>query len=147
MPRRKKQPDPITEDVSGPTPDRDGGAPTAEPTPEGVSVEPQRQWVVGPHWFKGVSLGTGRDAPRVRLGRDNKFKQMAILFTEKPEAEVIEALHAEGWTWRGKERYWTKQLDPMHLATSQQDAERFFDQLADAMRTRRGLGDSPAIGD
>ncbi len=150
MPRRKKQPDPAASVVNDTTTDAAlaGNAAESTPTPaEANEAAPSRQWVQGPHWFKGVALGAERDAPRVRLGRDNKFKQMAILFTEKPEAEVIEALHADGWTWRGKERYWTRQLDPANPATGQQDAERFFDQLADAMRTRRGLTESPAIGD
>jgi hypothetical protein len=102
--------------------------------------------VEGPQWSEKVALGAERDAPVVDLGRDNKFKQMAIRFSEKPEPEVVQALRDGGWTFRGKEKYWTKQLDPDRPATSAREAENFFHEMAEGMRARRGLSDSPAVG-
>ncbi len=116
----------------------------SEPAPD-EGGEPRRQWAVGPQWFKSVSLGDERGAPKMDLGRDHKFKQLAIRFPDRPENQVLDALHADGWTWRGKEKYWTKQLDADRPAASQQNAETFFEELATEMRARRGLADSPAV--
>jgi hypothetical protein len=159
MPRKKKESPPSGEPSAETLPEAihgESGDPTPvtelnplaveSPEPASGGDEPaKRQWAVGPQWFKSASLGDERGAPKMDLGRDHKYKQLAIRFPERPEPEVIDALHEAGWTWRGKERYWTKQIDAEKPASSQQAAEEFFEKLADGMRARRGLGESPAV--
>ncbi|MBA4067189.1 MAG: hypothetical protein C0501_26485 [Isosphaera sp.] len=145
MPRKRKQPDPEVAQATDATPAEPAAAAEPPPDPD-AGEQPQRQWAEGPRWSETASLSAERYGPTMAVGRDHKYKQMAIRFTEKPEREVIDALHAGGWTWRGKEKFWTKQLDPGRPATSQRAAEDFFHDLAEGMRARRGLADSPAVG-
>ena len=66
----------------------------------------------------------------MRLGRDNRFQQMAIQFEAKPTEEVRQRLHQEGWRWRPAESIWTKQLEFERKAQGHLEAERLFDELA-----------------
>lgn len=153
MPRRKKRPDPTVEEVPAVTPggSEPAAAPStpASPNPSAAAdgaEEPPHQWAAGPQWARKVSLSAERGGPTADFGYDFKFKQSAIRFTEKPEPEVLEALGADGWRWRAKERYHTKQIDKANPRASREAAEEFFEQLIDGMRARRGLSDSPAVG-
>ena len=148
MPRKKKAaaPEVVTEssEVAVPPPAVEANEPPAPPPPEPV---PAKAWAAsGPHWFQAVSLSTDSGGPRIRLGRDNRFQQMAISFDEKPPADVIQQLRDDGWRWRGQEGYWTKQFNPEQCATGQLDAEQLFERLAVIEQRERGLCDVPTVG-
>jgi hypothetical protein len=89
----------------------------------------QKVWAPrGPHWFENELLSASNDGPRMRLGRDNRYRQMVIAFDESPCDEVLERLH-QGWTWRQAEGQWTKQLEIGHEQRGHQDAEKLFEEL------------------
>ena len=100
----------------------------------------QKVWAPrGPLWFQTIPLSSTNDGPRMRLGRDNRFNQMAIAFDEKPCEDSRKRLHNDGWKWRQAESQWTKQLEIDHRATGQQDAEKLFEALAKIERRERQL--------
>jgi hypothetical protein len=84
----------------------------------------------GPFWFQSSLLSQEPDGPKMRLGRDNRFQQMAIQFEAKPTEEVRQRLHQDGWRWRPAESIWTKQLEFDRKAQGHLEAERLFDELA-----------------
>lgn len=126
--------------------------PKAEPLPASLATshapeipaEATKTWAPsGPRWSRTERLSNERDGPKMRLGRDNRFNQMAIAFDVKPAEEIRERLHDAGWKWRQAESQWTKQLDDENRATSHQDAERFFDELLRLERKDRNVSETP----
>ena len=109
----------------------------------GESV-PAKTWVNGPLWSQTVNLSGANDGPRMRLGRDHRFQQMAIAFDVKPAAEVIQRLHDDGWKWRGAESQWTKQWDAEQRSASQLEAKAFFENLVTLERRERGANNGPS---
>jgi hypothetical protein len=85
-----------------------------------------------------IALGEGNDALKVRLYRNRRMNQVAIQFDEKPEEPYRQRLRDEGYTWRGAEGVWTKQLGE-ERASGQLAAERLVEELASAIRQDRGL--------
>lgn len=137
MPPKKNPKPEIVPEPKAATPE-----PIATPeTPATESNAPKTWAASGPLWYRTVSLSERNDGPRMRLGRDNKFLQMAIHFDEKPTDETRTKLRAEGFKFRGAEGVWTRQLDPDRKATGQQDAEKLFDELAKIERRDRQIGE------
>ena len=99
--------------------------------------------------MKSVNLGPDRDSPRLRLLRNYRFNQMQIRSDEELPAKYHEPLKAEGWTERPDEGIWTKQLprrsnnengeEPQPAWPTVLDAERLFQDIADAIRADKGL--------
>lgn len=154
MPPRKKV---RSEAVAGATAETPPAPPTEPSAPAAATAEahepppaaspdgprPAKAWAPkGPLWFQSVGLSNEADGPRMRLGRDNRFQQMAIAFDEKPTAEARRRLHADGWKWRPAEGQWTKQLEIDRRARGQQDAEKLFDELTRIERQDRHLSET-----
>jgi hypothetical protein len=85
-----------------------------------------------------IALGEGNDAPKMRLYRNRRMNQVAIQFDEKPEEPYRQRLRDEGYTWRGAEGVWTKQLGEQR-ASGQLAAERLVEELANTIRQDKGL--------
>lgn len=117
-------------------------SPETPPAANPDEVVPAKTWAPkGPTWFQTVILSDRNEGPRMRLGRDNQYQQMAIAFDEKPAEEIRHRLQGDGWKWRGAESRWTKQLDPDRRATGQQDAEKLFDELVRIERRERHVSE------
>lgn len=91
-----------------------------------------------PFGATSVALSDSNDGPRIRLYRNQKFQQMAIQFDEKPDEPVRQKLREHGWTWRGAEGAWTKQLGERPAQTHRM-AEELFESIANDMRQAKGL--------
>jgi hypothetical protein len=91
-----------------------------------------------PFGATSVALTDNNDGPKVRLYRSQKFQQMAIQFDEKPDESIRQKLREDGWTWRGAEGVWTKQLGERPGQMHRQ-AEEFFQTIANELRQARGL--------
>lgn len=123
---------------------------TAEGQPE-QQGEPRKPFVnrlPDPHGRHMIDIGEGR---KMRLFLDRKYRQNAIQFTApegenpKPAPEDIEFLKDHGFRWRNEERVWTKQLardtdaNRYARADSDKEAEDDFVELANRIRTRKGM--------
>lgn len=91
-----------------------------------------------PFGATSVALSDSKDGPKIRLYRSHKFQQMAIQFDEKPDEAVRQKLREDGWTWRGAEGVWTKQLGERPGETHSK-AEEFFENIANDIRQAKGL--------
>jgi hypothetical protein len=108
--------------------------------------EKPKQYQPDPHLIERISLGDGPDAPQMRLYRNNRMQQMAIVFDEKPEPEQIAKLRENGFRWRNDDGAWTKQIDRDAKWKTQVDAERIFRDIGNAIRQEQGLGPVAALG-
>ena len=84
-----------------------------------------------------VALTDSNNGPKIRLYRSQKFHQMAITFDEKPDEHIRQRLRDYGWTWRGAENAWTKQLDERPSETHRK-AEELFESIANEIRQANG---------
>jgi hypothetical protein len=111
-----------------------------EPPVTTLAEMPPKTWAVsGPHWETTINLSTQNDGPKMRLGRNNKYRQMVISFDEAPCGEVLDRLHEAAWKHRPVEGVWTLQLELGHEARGHQDAAKFFNELVALERKARGL--------
>lgn len=100
----------------------------------------QKKWAYnGPTLNITAPMSNERGGPVMRFGRDYKFHQLVIKFDIKPLApeddpegknKYIETLRREGYQWRGKEGYWTKQLSYEREHSEHVAGEEFFFDLA-----------------
>jgi hypothetical protein len=114
------------------------------------AVEPEsRLPLPDPRELMRTKLGAAADSPRIALLRSHQFNQMQIR-ADEPLPEKHQAMLREaGWTDRTEtEGIWTKQLPkgiddagkPREKWRETADAERLFKQIANDIRTERGLG-------
>jgi hypothetical protein len=54
----------------------------ANETPTAIVIPWKAKIPIGPTWETTLNLGTRNDAPKMRLGRDPKFRQMTMHFEE-----------------------------------------------------------------
>ena len=133
--------------------------PAAETRPAAAATElPDEQpsaRFTDPRPQKQISLGLGKDSPKLRLLRSHRFNQMQIRSDEELPAAARETLTAAGWTERPEEGIWTRQLPPRAKEGEEQkapwpivlEAERLFHDLANGIRADRGLpADAPERG-
>ncbi|MDR3635869.1 MAG: DEAD/DEAH box helicase family protein [Isosphaeraceae bacterium] len=93
-----------------------------------------------PRPVMSISLGDTRGSPRVQLRRSHKYKQMQIQFEQQPDEKYLLMLKRAGWRDRTEEEgIWTKQIDPDYRWQSVDVMEREFKQVANAIRTDKGL--------
>lgn len=149
MPRKKKAVEPVAAATAAATPapsaaEHSAAAPLSEaPTPE----PPAKTWAGrGPTWETTVTLAERPDGPKMRFGRNNTYRQVAVRFDEAPCGEVLDRLHDAGWKRRPAEGVWTLQLEHGREARGHQEAATFFAGLAALERRARGLGPTPARG-
>ena len=107
---------------------------------------PAPQWQADPFPLMAITLGAGKDSPKMTLFRSNRYNQMAIRFDEPPAKEHRERLRQEQWRWREAEGVWTKRLDRDRRATSQMEAERLFTDIGNAIRNELGLSGRSDVG-
>jgi hypothetical protein len=81
--------------------------PTQEPPVMGFATSIKRP---DPFDEMTIALSNSNEGPKMRLYRNQRFQQMAIQFDEKPDEAIRQKLRDDGWTWRGTEAAWTKQL-------------------------------------
>lgn len=137
MPRKRK-PQPAAE----PTP------PDSTTQPSAPEVSPPEQPAEGSH--VAARRPDGPDIPNpfesrrdsvagVRLLEDRRYKQMQIRFDAKPSQAVLAVMDVAGYTWRGSEKAWTKQLDPEASWKTRADAERLYAKVARMIREEKGI--------
>ncbi|MGL6075450.1 MAG: hypothetical protein ACRC8S_14945 [Fimbriiglobus sp.] len=111
----------------------------AESLPAEATEKPAKTWASGPQWENSINLSTSNTGPKMRLGRNNKYRQMVIQFDEAPCADVLDLLHEAEWRRRPAEGVWTQQMTLGHEARGHQEAANFFEELAGMERQARGL--------
>ena len=118
--------------------------PSAQAVPEPVpsaQERPERTPTLtpDPRGVMSISLGDGKGSPRMRLLRSHKYKQMQITFERQPDEKYLAMLKEAGWTDRTEsEGVWTKQVGQGQWQPVA-DAERVFKDVANAIRTDKGL--------
>jgi hypothetical protein len=91
---------------------------------------PAKTWTPnGPTWETTVTLTRRNDGPKMRCGRNNKFRQMVIQFDELPCEETAQRLADVAWKHREAEGVWTKQLDYGQEASGHRAAQKLFDDV------------------
>jgi hypothetical protein len=112
-----------------------------EPTREAPANdgEPERKWAPDPHPYASVNLGTSADSPHVILLRSHKYKQMQLMFDEKPPEEAIAMLRDAGWKWRGQETGWTLSIERGAEWRAAQSAEHMLRDIGNLIRGQKGL--------
>jgi hypothetical protein len=133
----------VTQPVRATLIETTAAAPSAESGPAEVTEKPAKTWASGPQWENSINLSTSNTGPKMRLGRNNKYRQMVIQFDEAPSADVLDLLHDAEWRRRPTEGVWTQQMALGHEARGHQEAANFFEQLAGLERQARGLEPTP----
>jgi hypothetical protein len=119
---------------------------TAPPRPASDTSRTSR--FPDPDEKQSLKLGSGKDAPRLRLLRSDRFKQMQIRSDEPLSDASQKKLKDDGWTERREEGIWTKQLHSRNAAEGQEPtptwrvvlkAEQFFAELAADIRREHQL--------
>jgi hypothetical protein len=134
-------------------------APAVETIPTAAAAElpGERQTArfADPREQKQISLGLGKDSPKLRLLRSHRFNQMQIRSDEALPDDARKKLTDAGWTERPEEGIWTRQLPPRAKDGEEQkapwpivlEAERLFHDVANGIRADRGLPpDAPERG-
>jgi hypothetical protein len=98
-----------------------------------------------PHEEISVRLCEIPTGPSMHLLRSHRFRQMQIRFDHgQPDEHFLAILKRAGWTDRSEsEGAWTKQIDPNARWQSVRDMEHEFKEVANAIRTSKGL--EPAL--
>ncbi len=114
--------------------------PPVEPTP--TQEPPATEFAVrmtrpDPFGERTIALCDDNDGPKARLYRNQRFRQMAIQFDEKPDEGIRQRLRDDGWTWRPAEGAWTKQLGERSGETHRQ-AQELFESIANEIRRANG---------
>jgi hypothetical protein len=116
------------------------------PTADTSNEPPVKIWATsGPMWETTVNLSTQNDGPKMRFGRNNKYRQMVIQFDQAPCQDVLDELYERTWKPRPAEGVWTRQLELGHEARGHADAARCFDHLVALERRARGLDARRAV--
>lgn len=85
-----------------------------------------------------IALTGEKDGPKARLYRNQRFQHMAIRFDEKPDEDIRHRLREAGWTWRGQEGAWTRQLGE-RPGDAHRQARALFEGIANDVRRANGL--------
>lgn len=107
---------------------------------------PRKAFQPGQFKLDTISLGAGKDAPKMDLFRSKQFKQMAVRFDQNPRAKYTRMLSDDGFIYRAAEGVWAKQLGPDAQWKRQADAGRLFRTIGGAIRAERGLEPFQAVG-
>jgi hypothetical protein len=92
-----------------------------------------------PRGVMSISLGDDKGSPRMRLLRSHQYKQMQLLFEQKPDEKYLAMLAEAGWKDRTEsEGVWTKQVASGEWQPVA-DAERLFKEIGNAIRKDKGL--------
>ncbi|MCE9564617.1 MAG: hypothetical protein K8U57_21495 [Planctomycetes bacterium] len=108
--------------------------------PEGV-----RQYQPDPFPMEQITLGEDNEAPKMRLYRNNRLREMAIQFDSKPvgpegeEGKYLDMLREAGFRWSQNDAVWTQRIDPEEKWRTHAAAEKVFREVGNAIRADQGL--------
>jgi hypothetical protein len=75
----------------------------------------------------------------VRLLESRHYRQMQIKFDVRPSQPVLDKVAEAGYSWKNKDKVWTKQLEEGTAMQDRIDAERLFAEVRDILRADKGI--------
>ena len=133
-------------------PGQDGGQsvatatdPVQEPAADGPPANGNRRSfaeTVGKKSFKPQPdpFGIASDNQAgIHLRETRKYREMQLVFVEKPSQPVIDKMKENGYRWNSKEQIWAHPIRKEEAMTTRIEAERLYQELAKMIREEKGI--------
>lgn len=75
----------------------------------------------------------------IHLRETRKYREMQLVFDEKPSQAVIDKLKENGYRWNSKEQLWAHPVRQEAAMTTRIDAERLYQDIAKMIREEKGM--------
>ncbi len=75
----------------------------------------------------------------IHLRETRKYREMQLVFDEKPSQGVIDRLKENGYRWNPKEQIWAHAVRQEEAMTTRIDAERLFQEITKMIRQEKGI--------
>ena len=81
----------------------------------------------------------------IHLRESRKYRQIQIVFDEKPSQAIIDKIKESGYRWNREDEMWTRQMNQDNAMQTRVDADRLFKEVAKMIRADRGIGESQGV--